>query len=195
MKPVTNPFIGYKPPSVWNKGFTMTELIVTVTIVGVLAAVATPAMTNLVRNQRITSQTNELVADLNFAKSEAVKRGINIVICAAALGGGACAGTADYTNGRLIYVDTNSNGILNAGEQILRERPRLEGNLNTLRAIGGNAAPIIFSFRGITVPGGPTNFAVCDNRGANVGREIQISTTGLARTLTSGSTGYSNVCA
>lgn len=194
MKPAINPFICYKQPSVCNKGFTLIELIVTVTIIGVLAAIATPAMTTLVRNQRITSQTNELVADLSFAKSEAVKRGVNIIICAATLGGGGCAGTADYTNGRLIYVDTNSDGIFNAGEQILRERPRLEGNLNTLRAIGGNAAPIIFSFRGITVPGGPVNFAVCDDRGANVGREIQISTTGLSRTLTSGSAGYNNLC-
>lgn len=194
--PINIPFIWKKIPFVGIRsfGFTLIELIITLTIVGVLAALATPGMTTFIKNQRITNQANDLVADLSFAKSEAIKRGGGVGICAAVAGGGACAGTADYTNGRLIFADVDNSGTFTAGDQILRERPRLEGTPNALMALGGNINPIVFAARGVVAAGAPTNFVVCDDRGLAVGRHIQFGTTGQPRMLKNGDLNYSASC-
>jgi type IV fimbrial biogenesis protein FimT len=185
------PFIRKYIPFVYfrnfTSGFTLIELIVTLTIVGVLAAFAIPGMTTFIKNQRITTQANDFVADLSFARSEAIKRSANVGICATVAGGGACSGTAGYTNGRLIFADVDNSGTFTAGDQVLRERPRLEGTSNALMALGGNINPLIFAARGVVAAGAPTDFAVCDDRGFALGRRIQFGTTGQPRTLNSAS--------
>src|SRR4030067_1501695 len=72
--PIICPFIGCKIPLVWNKGFTLIELIITLTIAGILMAVAAPSMVGFVSSNRLASQVNELIADITLARSEAIKR-------------------------------------------------------------------------------------------------------------------------
>ena len=55
-----------------NSGFTMIELMVIIAIVGVLAAVAVPSFTESMARRRLEGAANELNADLQFAKSQAV---------------------------------------------------------------------------------------------------------------------------
>jgi type IV fimbrial biogenesis protein FimT len=61
-------------------GFTLPELVVTVAIVGVIAALAAPSFNNLIRSQRIKTAANDLVSALLFARSEAVKRNADVTV-------------------------------------------------------------------------------------------------------------------
>ena len=57
-----------------NPGFTLVELIISLAIVGVLFAIVGPAFNDFLGNQSVKTVTWQLLADLNLARSEAVKR-------------------------------------------------------------------------------------------------------------------------
>ena len=55
-------------------GFTLIELMITIAIVGILTALTLPSFTKSLKNNCMTTTTNNLVTSLQLAKSEAVKR-------------------------------------------------------------------------------------------------------------------------
>lgn len=63
-----------------NQGFTLIELIVAIAVAAILLTVAVPSLTNLIRSNRVTGQTNELVAMINFARNEAIRRNDDIPV-------------------------------------------------------------------------------------------------------------------
>ena len=62
------------------RGFTLIELVIVVAIFGVLAALAGPAFSDFVIRQRIRNAGYDLMADLTFARSEAVKRNKSVTV-------------------------------------------------------------------------------------------------------------------
>jgi type IV fimbrial biogenesis protein FimT len=69
-----------KPPRGALRGFTLIEMVIVVTIVGILAALAGPSFRDMVVRQRIRTAGYDLMADLTFARSEAIKRNSSVTI-------------------------------------------------------------------------------------------------------------------
>jgi prepilin-type N-terminal cleavage/methylation domain-containing protein len=67
-----------------QRGFTIAEALLVVGIVGILAAIAAPAMTRFLTTQAVRSASYDLFADLVYARSEAISRGGNVTILGAA---------------------------------------------------------------------------------------------------------------
>ena len=63
-----------------NAGFTLIELMITVTILGIVLGLAVPAMSDFATRQRVSGQASELMLSLAYARSEAIKRGISISV-------------------------------------------------------------------------------------------------------------------
>ena len=58
-----------------NSGFTLIELMIVVALIAIIATVAVPSFQGLVESNRQKSTTNSVLGILNFARSEAVRRG------------------------------------------------------------------------------------------------------------------------
>ena len=63
-----------------QRGFTLVEALVVVTIIGILAAFGFPAMTRFRAAQAVRSASYDLFADLSYARSEAIARGTAVKV-------------------------------------------------------------------------------------------------------------------
>jgi Tfp pilus assembly protein FimT len=151
--------------------------MVTLVVVGIILGFGLPGFQQLVQNNRMTSTANDLLAALNVARSEAVKRATPVSICAsnnptAPLP--ACSGVPGM-NGWVVFVDNNdgdANGvpdgdiIIDAGEVILQRHDVLDPTL-TPNSDGAYASFAATGFsRNVLAAGQPLGAAVfCDARG------------------------------
>jgi type IV fimbrial biogenesis protein FimT len=172
-----------------NGGFSLMELMMVLVVVAILVGFALPNMSDFMQNTRVTTQTNDLVADLNLARSEAIKRSANIGICKLPAGATAppCSISGkDWSNGRVIFIDANGDGQA-TGDEILRTREASDAGV-TLRGDDRLANFVLFTRLGMTTLGAPSLFVVCGkSQKPNVGRSITVETTGRA-TITKGPT-------
>ena len=100
-----------------NQGFTLIELMVTLVVLGVLAAVATPSLVTFQRNAELTSITNQLVAALNTARGEGMKRNMPSMVTP-------INGDDDWTQGWHVFVDSNFNGSYDSTDiLVLQQSP------------------------------------------------------------------------
>jgi type IV fimbrial biogenesis protein FimT len=88
------------------RGFTLIELMVTLALVAILMAVAVPSLTTFQRNAQLTSFSNTMLASINAARGEAMKRGRSAVVVP-------INGT-DWSSGWIVFVDVNRNQVYDA---------------------------------------------------------------------------------
>lgn len=99
-------------------GFTLIEVMVTVGLIAVLAALAMPSFTQLINTNRLAGLSNDINVMLQSARLEAVRRGTRVVICPSTNGTGCTTGTRWQR--WLSFVDVNANNTVDAGDEILR---------------------------------------------------------------------------
>lgn len=119
------------------RGFTLIELIITVVIFAIVVGFAIPSFRGLLQSNRSVSQANEMLTGLQLARSEAVRRGQMVTVCASANTTTAdeedvaCSGDADgWTTGWIVFVDEvgSTPGVREAGEELVNTFPPLTGD-------------------------------------------------------------------
>jgi len=63
-----------------TRGFTVVELLVVVVIVAIFSAVAVPSLDTALTNQRLRNSATDFVSALLLARSEAIKRGVDVQV-------------------------------------------------------------------------------------------------------------------
>jgi type IV fimbrial biogenesis protein FimT len=185
------------------RGFTMVELVITMAIVAILAAMALPNFREFLVRTTVTDNANDLIGALNTARAEAVKRGRPVsvianggnwdagwqVVAAKELGGGGIENmptTPGATQALCnAYVDNGVNAA-NTTELCPRWRGALPTNY-TIAATGIGAGAsntqVTFDATGALKPiGSSFNFSVCrpvTNSDATKSRAVNVTSAGV----------------
>ena len=156
-------------------GVTFMEALVTVIIVSILAAVAFPSYEYLVQNYRARTLSTDFSTSLSFTRSEAIKRGTTVTMCAASNNTfTTCGANTAWTNGWIIFVDPNDDGaIANATDRL-----QVQEALNPTATFVANQARVTFNSRGFLTSGAATFTASAPGCSGNHGRQFTISNVG-----------------
>ena len=161
-------------------GVTLIELLVTISIAAILMAVAVPGFQDFFRRTRIDTAASDFMATLNYARSEAIRRGVTVSVCKSN-GGTSCGGAGvNWEQGWIVFanLDNDSPAVVDAGEEIIRVHQQLAQGI-TLRP--NNNYTNFLTYR----PDGRVNnigtFAICHNNQRVGAKSITIIGTGRAR--------------
>jgi type IV fimbrial biogenesis protein FimT len=94
-----------------SRGFTLLEMMIVVSIAGILLAIGVPSFRSMIQSQRMVAATNEFFAAILLTRSEAIERGGRVDLVP--------ADANDWNKGWVVFVDANDNQRPDRGEQII----------------------------------------------------------------------------
>ena len=150
-----------------DKGFTLIELLMTLAVAGIVLTLGIPSFQEMMRSNRLTTQTNDLVTAINLARAEAVKRRSAVTVCAST-DQATCAGA--WSDGFIVLDDASDEPLQIYGP--MKGTPTVTG-----------AAQLRYTPDGFLAGGGATSLQICADEG-HAGRLIEVTATGRPGTVT-----------
>lgn len=139
-----------------HKGFTLVEMLTTVAVATILLSIATPSFIEMSRRNRLITYANDVIATVNLARSEAIRRGSPVSICHSD-DGKTCSG--NWSDGWIVFADINGDGVKDADEPILRTHAALTATYTLASTTATFKDHIIYGADGAANDTGV--FAVC----------------------------------
>jgi type IV fimbrial biogenesis protein FimT len=177
-------------------GFTLIELLVVVAIMAILAALAVPSFNLLLVKRSVQSASLALISDMRLARSEAVRRSAKVAVCSLSAGStttcsGPLASGANWADGWMVFVDTNANGLADAGEEVIhvQQAPSNIASIQRSPTPANTLAVITFESNGWAKAANESFFVTpTSNVSSTTTRLICISAQGRVRLLVEGAT-------
>ncbi len=161
-----------------HHGFTLTEVVITISIASILASIAIPSFASLLKNNKMAISNNELLTALSFTRSSAITRGTTVTLCKSNATSTNCDANAEWQDGWIVFEDKNNDGDVDTsdGEVILSVYQSLGGDLKLTYQhdrLKYNNEGFSMGYAGV--------FLLCDSRGNSAKRGIIISANGRPR--------------
>lgn len=172
-----------------DKGYSLLELVVVVTIVAILATLAMTSFSQLIANHRLRVEANALFHAIHLARKESVMRRRAVSICPS-IDGSSCDEDNDWSQGWLLFENSNGNAppTLDAGEPLLQQH-RISADIQ----INSNRRAFTLRSTQLRATNGTIKF--CDRRDRAESRALVISYTGRPRISYLDSRNKAYVCA
>ena len=169
------------------RGFTIPELIITLGVAAIILSTAVPSVSTTIKDNRLATRVNDMITDLHFARSEAAKRDVRVILCRRDPNASkpACGDDSSnkytWTNGYLIFADDGNatNSTYEEGSDILLRlgQPAPSG-VKMLTNTPWNKY-LEFNPNGSLHESGVAIMSICDDRDKEEGRQIVVSLSGI----------------
>ncbi len=159
-----------------QRGFTLTELMITLAIAGILAMIGAPAMGSLLARTQDSGIESAMAAGLRGARIAAVMRNARVLACPSA-DGRHCASGADWQHGWIVAQDADHDGQPDAGKSILDVEAAVPAGTRVITSAGRRR--IAFQPSG-SAGGSNVTFTICHARGRD-GRAVIVANSGRVR--------------
>jgi type IV fimbrial biogenesis protein FimT len=167
-----------------QRGFTLSEMMVVMAIVAILLTIGVPSYRYISNSYRMSAEVNALLGDAQFARSEAIKEGQQVVLCSSS-NETSCAGADTWQVGWMVCVDLNNNGTCDAGEPVLRAQATFVNTDTFVSDAASHTTTIIFNREGFAVGFPAQAILTLHDATANPGwtRCLEIQTVGMMTVL------------
>jgi type IV fimbrial biogenesis protein FimT len=133
-----------------QRGFTLTEMMVVIAIVAILMMIAVPSYKYISNSYRMTGEVNGLLGDAQFARSEAIKEGQQIILCTST-DGVTCANVDTWQVGWIVCVDLNNDNTCDNSEPVLRAQAAFTNTDTFVSDATSDTTTVIFNREGFAV--------------------------------------------
>lgn len=152
----------------------MIEILVVMTIIGVVTMLGAPSLAAFIDDMRLTSATNDLLSFFNYSRSEAAKRSARVTMCISSDLSTCSTGSVDWAEGAVAFVDTDGNGQVNGAEVVLRVmNPTTNVRITATTAF---ASTYSFYYRPSGAASSPGTLQVC--RSGRKARDVSVNAVG-----------------
>lgn len=143
----------FLPPRLYT-GFTIVELMVTLTVAMIAIGLAVPTLSRIIAQNNLATSANSFVSAFGAARQSAIQLNVPVTLCAGDSTGCHTQPNWDWSKGWLVFIDRDKDGTLDAGERILHTGMASHRGL----LVQGNhpcRKPVIFTSMGFAQqPGG-----------------------------------------
>lgn len=116
-----------------SHGFSLVELMTAIAVLALLLTVGVPNFRDAIRNSRMTSAANDLLAHVALARSEAIKRRVVVSVCAGEGGDEPVCDGGSFGGGWIVFEDANGDGVFDEGDdELVSEHAPLPGTIQTV---------------------------------------------------------------
>lgn len=156
-------------------GFTLIELMVTITLLGVLMAIAVPSFRDAVVGNRLASVANAFVSSTHLARGEAIKRNADITMCRSSDGVN-CAAAVGWDVGWIVFNDIDADGVLDTAETLIHRQLAIPSDFLLTSTTG----TLVFRGTGMINAAAEVQLKLCRAvpAPASQDRELRVSITG-----------------
>lgn len=160
------------------KGFSLIELLVTITLIAIAISIGVPGYQSLISSNRLTASINQLRGALALTRSEAVHRNQHVAICHS-LDGSQCSRRGNWSDGWIIFVDKNRDKFIDETDEIINIYQTINKSVSINYRAFGSRHYVVYRPSGFTLTNG--TFTVCSPKNTTLKKALILTKSGRVR--------------
>jgi type IV fimbrial biogenesis protein FimT len=158
------------------RGFTLTELLITLAIAGILAMIGAPTMSQLLARTQSANAEALIANNLRHARTAAVMSNTRVLVCPST-DGHHCRPDDDWQRGWIVARDADHDGQPDAAVPIIAAQAAMHAGTRVITSVGREK--VVFHPNG-SAAGSNARFTICHAR-EREGKSVVVSNSGRVR--------------